>query len=66
MLSVGDGIATDLAGAAAQGLDALFVAHGIHASELALGDGPLDPARLDAFLSREGAAARFAMRALAW
>jgi len=66
VLSVGDGIATDLAGAAAQGLDALFVAHGIHASELALGDGPLDPARLDAFLSREGAAARFAMRALAW
>ncbi|HXQ48130.1 MAG TPA: TIGR01459 family HAD-type hydrolase [Caulobacteraceae bacterium] len=66
VLSVGDGIATDLAGAAAQGLDALFVAHGIHASELALGDGPLDPARLDAFLSHEGAAARFAMRALAW
>jgi len=66
VLSVGDGIATDLAGAAAQGLDALFVAHGIHAGELALGEGPLDPARLDAFLSREGAAARFAMRALAW
>jgi HAD superfamily hydrolase (TIGR01459 family) len=66
VLSIGDGIATDLAGAAAQGLDALFVADGIHAAELGLGEGPLDPARLGAFLASEGAAARFAMRALTW
>jgi HAD superfamily hydrolase (TIGR01459 family) len=66
VLCIGDGIATDLAGANAQGLDALFIAHGIHAAELALGDGPLDPERLETFLGQAGVAARFAMRALAW
>jgi HAD superfamily hydrolase (TIGR01459 family) len=66
VLSIGDGVATDLAGAAAQGLDALFIAHGIHAAELTLGEGPLDPAQVGGFLAREGAAARFAMPALAW
>jgi HAD superfamily hydrolase (TIGR01459 family) len=66
VLCIGDGIATDLGGAAAQGLDALFVAQGIHAAELALGEQPLDPTRLGAVLASEGAAARFAMPALAW
>jgi len=66
VLSIGDGIATDLAGAAAQGIDALFIAHGIHAAELIDGDAPLDAARVGATLSGEGGRARFAMRALAW
>ena len=66
VLSIGDGVATDLAGAAAQGLDALFVAHGIHAAELETGEGDLHPDRLAAFLDAERAEARFAMRALAW
>ena len=34
VLAIGDGVATDIAGAARQGLDALFVADGIHADEL--------------------------------
>ena len=34
MLTIGDALRTDLAGAAAVGLDALFVAEGIHREEL--------------------------------
>jgi HAD superfamily hydrolase (TIGR01459 family) len=37
VLAIGDALRTDLAGAAAMGLDALFVADGIHRAEL---DGP--------------------------
>jgi HAD superfamily hydrolase (TIGR01459 family) len=66
VLSIGDGIATDLAGAAAEGIDALFIADGIHAAELLDGEAPLDAARVGAILDGEGGKARFAMRALAW
>ncbi len=66
VLCVGDGIATDLGGAANQGLDALFIAHGIHAAEALEADGRLEPARLAALLAREGGAARFAMPGLVW
>lgn len=65
-LCIGDGIATDLGGAADQGLDALFIAHGIHAAEALAVDGELEPARLGALLAREGGHARFAMRSLVW
>ena len=65
-LCIGDGIATDLGGAADQGLDALFIAHGIHAAEALAADGELEPARLGALLAREGGHARFAMRGLVW
>src|SRR5665213_494679 len=60
VLSIGDGIATDLAGAADQKLDALFVAQGIHADEVLHAGGALEPARLAALLAREGGQARFA------
>lgn len=66
VLCIGDGIATDLAGAAAQRLDALFIADGIHGGEFASADAGFAPARLNAFLAREGARARFAMQALSW
>ncbi len=66
VLCIGDGIATDLGGAADQGLDALFIAHGIHAAEALAADGELEPARLGALLAREGGHARFAMRGLVW
>ncbi|HEY3887580.1 MAG TPA: TIGR01459 family HAD-type hydrolase [Caulobacteraceae bacterium] len=65
-LCIGDGVATDLGGAADQGLDALFIAHGIHAAEALAADGELEPARLGALLAREGGQARFAMRGLVW
>jgi HAD superfamily hydrolase (TIGR01459 family) len=66
VLCIGDGIATDLGGAANQGLDALFIAKGIHAAEALDADGGFEPTRLAALLAREGGAARFAMRGLVW
>jgi ribonucleotide monophosphatase NagD (HAD superfamily) len=66
VLCIGDGIATDLGGAANQGLDALFIANGIHAAEALDADGGFEPTRLAALLAREGGAARFAMRGLVW
>lgn len=66
ILAIGDGVATDLAGARAQGLDALFVASGIHARAALGADGRLAPDQLEAVLAREGASAKFAMASLAW
>jgi ribonucleotide monophosphatase NagD (HAD superfamily) len=66
VLAIGDGIATDLGGAANQGLDALFIARGIHAAEAIGDDDALDPGRLGALLALEGGHARFAMPALVW
>ena len=66
VLAIGDGVATDLAGARDQELDALFIANGIHAAEAMGEDAMLDPVRLGALLAREGARARFAMPALVW
>ena len=60
VLCIGDGLATDVAGANAQGLDLLFIASGIHAAEAMDDAGALDPARLDAMLDRAGAQARWA------
>ena len=42
VLAIGDGLATDIAGAAINGLDALYIASGIHG----VGDGMLDRAAL--------------------
>ena len=60
VLCIGDGIATDVKGAADQGLDCLFVANGIHGAEV-VRDGRLDPALTAALLAREGLAAAYAM-----
>jgi HAD superfamily hydrolase (TIGR01459 family) len=58
VLCVGDGIATDIAGANAQGLDCLFVLGGIHGAEAGEGAAVL--------LAREGAHAAYAAPALVW
>jgi len=42
VLAIGDGLATDLKGARWQGLDALFVAEGVHAAEVIDAAGRLD------------------------
>lgn len=42
VLTIGDGLATDIKGAKSNGLPALFIASGIHRGE-DLGDGPLQP-----------------------
>jgi len=64
-LCIGDGVPTDVLGAADQGLDCLFIAAGIHAADLA-GAAGLDPARTGAFLAAAGTSARWAMRDLSW
>jgi len=54
VIAVGDGMPTDVRGAEAFGLDVLYISGGIHAREY-VEKGVTDEARLDAFLTREGA-----------
>ena len=60
-LVIGDGAATDIAGANAHGFDALYVAHesGVH-------EGAIDGAAVSAALGAAGAHARFWTTALRW
>lgn len=53
LLAIGDGIMTDVKGAADYGIDVLYVSGGVHARDYA---GPLgsDPEKLGAFLDRHG------------
>jgi HAD superfamily hydrolase (TIGR01459 family) len=53
VLAIGDAMRTDIAGAAAFGIDSLLVARGIHAIELGLEAGGLELARVRAWLSRQ-------------
>ncbi len=64
ILAVGDGIQTDIAGAEAAGIDALFVTGGIAAAEFGADPEAPDPARLPAFLAREGRRPRYAIARL--
>ena len=66
MLAIGDGLATDIAGAQAQDLDRLFIADGIHAAEVRDLDGRLSAGAVDELLARAGLSADFAMGDLAW
>lgn len=52
-LAIGDGILTDIKGAADNGIDVLFVSAGIHAGEYGPAHAP-DQARLSAFLEGHG------------
>ncbi|MGQ3016086.1 TIGR01459 family HAD-type hydrolase [Phenylobacterium sp.] len=65
MLCIGDGVATDVKGANAQGLDVLFIAAGIHGGETITPEG-LDAAAVESLLRQEGAQAHWAMADLAW
>jgi HAD superfamily hydrolase (TIGR01459 family) len=65
VLCVGDGPRTDLSGANAQGLDALFIAAGIHGQEI-LAKGHLDVAMMDHVFETEGVTAAWAMAELVW
>jgi HAD superfamily hydrolase (TIGR01459 family) len=55
VLAIGDGMPTDVKGAADYGLDLLYVAAGIHARDYTV-DGRIDPAALDGFLKDAGVA----------
>jgi HAD superfamily hydrolase (TIGR01459 family) len=65
VLAIGDGVITDLAGAQAQGLDALFIADGIHGGDTRGPDGRLDPAAAERLLAARGVKAAYLMDALA-
>lgn len=54
ILAIGDGMPTDVKGAADNGLDLLYVSAGIHAADYGDPEAP-DPARLNAFLDKHGA-----------
>lgn len=67
VLMVGDGIHTDIAGAAAAGLDAVLVCGGIHAKALGVTPGDVPDAQvLDGFLREHGQSPRYAAARLQW
>lgn len=61
-LAVGDGLLTDIKGANAAGLEALFIADGVHGEEIA----PYTDEHLAALFTRFGATAGSATRKLSW
>ena len=63
VLAVGDGILTDVAGAVAAGIDALFVTGGLARADTATDRHP-DPDLLEAYLARHGADPAYAIGAL--
>ncbi len=65
VLAIGDSIRTDLAGAAALGIDGVFITRGIHAEEFGHRDDP-DLDRLGRFFRQAGVTPKAVMRELAW
>jgi HAD superfamily hydrolase (TIGR01459 family) len=66
VLGVGDAIRTDIAGAAAFGIDSLLVARGIHAEELGLHRGDLVSDHVQDWVDRQPVAPTAIMDALSW
>jgi HAD superfamily hydrolase (TIGR01459 family) len=65
LLAIGDSVRTDLKGAAAFGIDCLFVAAGIHAEELGGRDQP-NAAALGDIFAAAGLAPKAVMQRLVW
>jgi len=65
LLAIGDSVRTDLQGAAAFGVDCLFVTGGIHAEELGERDRP-SAAALDDIFAAAGLAPKAVMQRLVW
>ena len=61
-LVIGDGLETDIRGANAAGLDALFIAHGLHRGEIS----EVTQEELSVLFAGRNVSARAAMGALAW
>jgi HAD superfamily hydrolase (TIGR01459 family) len=66
ILTIGDAIRTDVAGAAAFGADSLFLTAGIHAHETHDAHGNLDQLKLSGFLERQTHQPMAVMQKLAW
>jgi len=62
MLAIGDGLHTDIKGANAAGIDALFIADGIHGEDVA----EMTQGHMADLFAKAGVTARAAMRALLW
>jgi HAD superfamily hydrolase (TIGR01459 family) len=65
VLAIGDSVRTDLKGAAAFGIDCLFVTAGIHAEELGARDNP-DASALSGIFAAAGVYPKAVMQRLAW
>jgi len=65
VLAIGDSVRTDLKGAAAFGVDCLFVTAGIHAEELGGRDAP-DPAAINQIFASAGIVPKAVTRRLVW
>jgi HAD superfamily hydrolase (TIGR01459 family) len=65
VLAIGDSVRTDLKGAAAFGLDSVFVTSGIHAGDIGGLQSP-DLEALNAIFAAEGVAPRAVARGLVW
>ena len=65
VLAIGDSVRTDLKGAAALGLDCMFITSGIHAEEYGSREAP-DLAALNAMFAAAGVMPRGVMRELVW
>ncbi len=65
-LAIGDGPATDLAGARIQGIACLFIATGVHGQSALDHAGRLDLERATSLLARSGETANFVMAELVW
>jgi HAD superfamily hydrolase (TIGR01459 family) len=65
VLAIGDSVRTDLKGAAAFGIDCLFVTAGIHAEELGGRDNP-DPSVLTQIFAAAGLFPKAVMHRLVW
>jgi HAD superfamily hydrolase (TIGR01459 family) len=65
VLAIGDSVRTDLAGAAAFGIDYMFVTSGIHAEQYGSRETP-DLAALNAIFAAAGVAPKAVMRGLVW
>jgi len=61
-LAIGDGLATDILGANRAGLDALFIADGVHGEEL----GAVTAENLARLFAKAGVSVKAAMPALVW
>lgn len=67
VLMVGDNLATDVQGARTIGIDALWIAGGLHAAEIGLSpDAPLDPERIAEVLDAAGLHPRAIAATLRW
>ncbi len=66
ILAVGDSLRTDIAGAKAAQIDSVLVASGIHAEEIGLKPGTLDPDRVERLIQAAGLAPVAAMEQFRW